>query len=90
MVESSEKMIRSEVTSTRLWHRRLWHISKERMKILVKEQILPLLTFGDDEICIECVKGKLTKTKKKGATRSSDLLEIIHTKNLWTIPLSNN
>ncbi|CAL9024490.1 unnamed protein product, partial [Prunus brigantina] len=49
------------------------------MKILVKEQILPSLTFSDDEICIECVKGKLTKPKKKGATRSSDLLEIIHT-----------
>ncbi|BFG20843.1 hypothetical protein CerSpe_071170 [Prunus speciosa] len=49
------------------------------MKILVKEQILPSLTFGDDEICIECVKGKLTKTKKKGVTRSNDLLEIIHT-----------
>ncbi|KAI5317005.1 hypothetical protein L3X38_036712 [Prunus dulcis] len=48
------------------------------MKILVKEQILLLLTFGDDEIRTECVKGKLTKTKKKGATRNSDLLEIIH------------
>ena len=49
------------------------------MKILVKEQILLSLIFGDDEICIECVKGKLTKTKKKGVTRNSDLLEIIHT-----------
>ena len=57
----------------------LGHISKERMKNLIKKQILPLLTFGDDEICIECVKGKLTKTKKKGATHSSDLLEIIYT-----------
>ncbi|CAL2256227.1 unnamed protein product [Prunus armeniaca] len=42
------------------------------MKILVKEQILPSLTFSDDKICIECVKGKLTKTKKKGATRGSN------------------
>ncbi|CAL2237495.1 unnamed protein product [Prunus armeniaca] len=49
------------------------------MKILVKEQVLPPLIFSDDEICIECVKEKLTKTKKKGATRNSDLLEIIHT-----------
>ncbi|KAI5335606.1 hypothetical protein L3X38_025739 [Prunus dulcis] len=36
------------------------------------------MTFSDDEICIECVKGKLFETKKKGATCSSDLLEIIH------------
>ncbi|CAL8167883.1 unnamed protein product [Prunus armeniaca] len=69
----------NEGTSTRLPHGRLGHISKERMKILVKEQVLSPLTFSDDEICIECVKGKLTKTKKKCATRSADLLEIIHT-----------
>ncbi|CAL8089056.1 unnamed protein product [Prunus armeniaca] len=67
IAESSEKKIRSEGTSTRLWHRRLGHISKERMKILVKEQILPSLTFSYDDICIECVKGKLTKTMKKCA-----------------------
>ncbi|CAL2256877.1 unnamed protein product [Prunus armeniaca] len=79
MAESSEERIRGGGTSTRLWHRRLGHISKERMKILVKEQIMPSLTFGDDGICIECDKGKLTKTKKKGATRNSDLLQIIHT-----------
>ena len=36
------------------------------MKILVKEQILPLMTFDDDETCIEYVKEKLTKTKRKG------------------------
>ncbi|CAL8167736.1 unnamed protein product [Prunus armeniaca] len=79
MAESSEKRIRSEGISTRLWHRHLGHISTERMKILVKEQILPSLTFTNDKIFIECVKGKLTKTKKKCATHSSDLLEIIHT-----------
>lgn len=28
---------------------------------------------------IECVKGQLTKTKRKWSSRSSDLLEIIHT-----------
>ena len=28
---------------------------------------------------VDCVKGKLTKTKKKGATRSENLLEIVHT-----------
>ena len=28
--------------------------------------------------CVDCIKKKFIKTKKKGTTRSSDLLEIIH------------
>lgn len=52
---------------------------KGKDEILVKEQVLLSLTFNNDAICIERVKGKLTKTKTKDATRSSDLLEIIPT-----------
>ena len=35
--------------------------------------------FTDLDICVDCIKGKQTKHTKKGATRSSKLLEIIHT-----------
>ena len=55
------------------------HISKERVERLISYGILPHLDFDDLEICVDCVKGKLTKTKKKGATRSENLLEIVHT-----------
>ncbi|RDY13611.1 hypothetical protein CR513_01439, partial [Mucuna pruriens] len=51
---------------TFLWHKCLGHISRERMKNLVKNEILPYL-------------GKQTKHTKKGATRSTQLLEIVHT-----------
>ncbi|XP_075111787.1 uncharacterized protein LOC142181966 [Nicotiana tabacum] len=66
-------------TSYLLWHRRLGHISKERIERLVKENILPVLDPKDFETCVDCVKGKMTKVKRKGSTRSSELLEIIHT-----------
>ncbi|RVW73959.1 Retrovirus-related Pol polyprotein from transposon TNT 1-94 [Vitis vinifera] len=33
----------------------------------------------DFDICVECIKGKQTKTKKLGANRTTDVLELIHT-----------
>ena len=30
-------------------------------------------------VCMDCIKGKQTKHTKKGATRSNELIEIIHT-----------
>ena len=65
--------------SSMLWHKRLGHISRERVERLIKDNILPTLDFSDLETCIDCCRGKLTKIKKKGSTRSSNLLEVIHT-----------
>lgn len=48
------------------------------MKRLVKHGILPSLP-DIFEICVKCVKGQLTKTKKEGSIHSQYLLEIIHT-----------
>ena len=64
---------------TYLWHKHLGHISKERLRELVKNEILPNLDFTDLGLCVDCIKGKQTKHTKKGATRSTQLLEIIHT-----------
>ena len=38
-----------------------------------------LLILLDFDTCIACIKGKQTNKSKKGAKRSSDILEIIHT-----------
>ena len=65
--------------SSLLWHNSLGHISKERVERLIDYGILSHLDSDDLEICVDCVKGKLTKTKKKGAIRSQNLLEIVHT-----------
>ncbi|RVX07676.1 Retrovirus-related Pol polyprotein from transposon TNT 1-94 [Vitis vinifera] len=62
-----------------LWHKRLGHISKSRVERLVSDGILDSLDFSDFDICVECIKGKQTKTKKLGANRATDVLELIHT-----------
>ena len=66
-------------SSAYLWHKRLGHVSKERLKRSIKNEILLNLNFVDLDICLDCIKGKQTKHTKKGATRSTQLLEIIHT-----------
>jgi len=57
--------------SAYLWHKRLEHISKERLERLVKHEILPNLDFTDLNVFVDCIKGKQTKHTKKGATRSN-------------------
>jgi hypothetical protein len=72
-------MTNDNVTSSKLWHCRLSHISRGRMERLIKEEILAPLDFSDGH-CIECIKGKYVKhIKRMGVTRSSGVLEIIHT-----------
>ena len=41
-----------------LWHKRLGHISRKRLKRLVKDGILPNLDFSDLGMCVDCNKGK--------------------------------
>ena len=80
VVENSiAKRSKVEEKSFKLWHKRLGHISRERVERLSKENILPTLDFDDLGTCVDCIRGKYTKRKKIGATRSSNLLEIIHT-----------
>ena len=49
------------------------------MKKLVSEGVLSTLDFSDFETCVLCIKGKQTNKSKKGAKRSTNLLEIIYT-----------
>jgi len=46
---------------------------------MVNEGVLSALDFSEFETCVDCIKGKQTNKSKKGAKRSSILLEIIHT-----------
>ena len=65
--------------SSMLWHRRLGHISIERIKGLVKDGVLKTLDFTNFGTCVDCIKGKQTNKTTKGAKKSSEILEIIHT-----------
>ena len=44
--------------SSMLWHRRLGHISIQRIKRLVNDGVLSTLDFTDFDTCIDCIKGK--------------------------------
>jgi hypothetical protein len=78
-VNANRKRKRTQDVSSKLWHCRLCHISRERIEILVKNEILLSLEFSDLEQCRECIKGKYTKKIKKDAKRSIGILQIIHT-----------
>ncbi|KAL4284856.1 hypothetical protein GQ457_16G014820 [Hibiscus cannabinus] len=73
----TKRCVISEDSST-LWHQRLGHISIERIKRLVNDGVINTLDFIDFDTCVDCIKGKQTNKSKKGAKRSSTILEIIH------------
>ena len=58
-----------------LWHKRLGHISIERIKRLINDGVLETLDFTNFGTCVDCIKGKQTNKTKKGARRSSDILK---------------
>ncbi|KAF7835240.1 Retrovirus-related Pol polyprotein from transposon TNT 1-94 [Senna tora] len=71
---------RIDENSSMLWHRRLGHISRNRLDILIKQEILPNLDFSDFDYCVDCIKGKFpAKTRGGKANRSENILDIIHT-----------
>ena len=77
-MNASNKRKRVHVVSSKLWHYHLGHISRGRIKRLIKKSILPPLEFLDLEQCIDCIKGKYVKKINKDAKRSVGILEIIH------------
>ena len=67
----------SKEQSYTLWHKRLGHISKARVDRLIKFDILSHLD-KELETSIDYCRGKLIRTQKKSAVRSTSLLEIVH------------
>ena len=79
-IVTRNKRPRTSENSSMLWHRRLGHISRERLERMVKEGILVDLDFSDFDKCVDCIKGKFpAKTRAKGANRCDEILQLIHT-----------
>ena len=56
--------------SSMLWHKRLGHISRQRLERLVRDDVLSNLDFSDFETCVVCLKGKMTaKTRNEKIDR---------------------
>ena len=69
----------TDENNSSLWHKRLGHISKRRIERLVSDGILDSLDFADFEIRTNCIKGKQTFTRRFGANRATDVIQLIHT-----------
>ncbi|KAF7835789.1 Retrovirus-related Pol polyprotein from transposon TNT 1-94 [Senna tora] len=77
---TGHKRHRIDGNSSMLWHRRLGHISRNRLDRLIKQEILPNLDFSNFDYCVDCIKGKFpAKTRGGKANRSENLLDISHT-----------
>lgn len=63
-----------------LWHKRLGHISKERILRLIKSNVLSQLDFINWKNFVDCIKCKKIKLiPKQAAIWSSGLLDLIYT-----------
>ena len=60
-----------------LWHLRLGHISKNRIKRLISSGILNF-KWEDYGICEACIMGKMTRSPFPKANRSTEPLAIVH------------
>ena len=59
------KHIRMNLSSSMLWHKRLGHISRQRLERLIRDSVLSNLDFSNFETCVFCLKRKMTaKTRK--------------------------
>ena len=77
---NSSKRLRLNEKSSILWHKRLGHISKQKMNRLIKNENFQDLNFSDFETCVDSSKGKLTtKVRNAKIDRCTELLKVIHT-----------
>jgi GAG-pre-integrase domain/Integrase core domain len=82
ILNNETRNVRQKLThqdSGALWHKRLDHISQQRITRLVQSEILRPLNMSNLGPCIECAKGKQTSMCKYTANRMMNVLELIHT-----------
>ncbi|XP_054820638.1 uncharacterized protein LOC129319560 [Prosopis cineraria] len=74
------KCQRPNDNSFMLWHRHLGHISREKLEHVAKQGSLQDLDFSDFETCVDYIKAKFpARARIKGAKRSENSLDLIHT-----------
>ncbi|GJQ94392.1 putative retrotransposon protein [Tanacetum coccineum] len=76
----SNKRVKRNLDSTYLWHCRLAHINKKRIKQLQQDGLLKSTDDESFDKCESCLSGKMTKKPFLHSNeRAKDLLGIIHT-----------
>ncbi|GKF80968.1 retrotransposon protein, putative, ty1-copia subclass, partial [Tanacetum coccineum] len=76
----SNKRVKHNLDSTYLWHCRLAHINKKRIKQLQQDGLLKSTDDESFDKCESCLSGKMTKKPFSHSNdMAKDLLGIIHT-----------
>ncbi|GJS92644.1 retrotransposon protein, putative, ty1-copia subclass [Tanacetum coccineum] len=76
----SNKRAKLDLDSALLWHCRLGHISKKRIKKLQHDRLLNSTNLRAFEKCVSCMSGKMEKKPyTHQVERAKDLLGLIHT-----------
>nr|GFB04431.1 Gag-Pol polyprotein [Tanacetum cinerariifolium] len=90
IIEEAEASVASHIPSHRvaiIWHQKLGHMSKQRMKILVKRKLLPGLTKVSLPFYEHCVISKQHRLKfKTSNSKSVYVLELVHS-DVWQAPI---
>ena len=60
-----------------LWHARLGHVHYEKMKNMSKMSLIPAIETNAEK-CKTCMLTKITRMPFKNVTRTSEILELIH------------
>ena len=63
--------------------------SRNRVQRLVSDRILDSFDFTDFDVCVECVKGRKTKTKRLGDNKSMEALTLIHLDICRSFPIAS-
>ncbi|GJT05617.1 retrotransposon protein, putative, ty1-copia subclass [Tanacetum coccineum] len=75
----SNKKTKHNLDSTFLWHCRLGHINKKRIKKLRHDGLLKSIDDESFDVCVSCISGKMARNHFTHASeRADDLLGIIH------------
>ena len=79
-IVSSTKCVKLNEKSSIFWHKRLDHISRQRMERLVKGGIILDLDFSYFDTCIDYIEVKLiVKIRNVKVDKYTELLGVIHT-----------
>nr|GEV85918.1 hypothetical protein [Tanacetum cinerariifolium] len=80
MYAISNKRAKLNLDSTLLWHCRLGHISKKRIKKLQHDGLLDSTDIKSFKKCVSCMSGKMArKPYSHQVEKAKDLLRLIHT-----------
>jgi transposase InsO family protein len=68
-------------TFTKLWHKRLGHMSEKGLQVLAKKQLLPNIKCTSLMPCTHCLVGKQRRVSfhKSPQSKKTNILDLVHT-----------